>query len=236
MSASDFLPEPLPGNPLPLFTTWFRQARERATQPNPDAMVLATSDANNVPSARVVLCKLLAESDGYVVFFTNYQSRKGRELSAHPRAAAVFHWDALHRQVRLEGPVVRSPVKESDDYFASRALISRIGAWASRQSEPLASRAALAEQVEATTARFGVSLKTSEGKTSEGTASEGTAAEGHVPRPPHWGGHRLWIDTIELWVEGAGRVHDRAIWKRDLGRKDEYSFSAGEWRGTRLNP
>lgn len=231
MSANDFLPEPLPDNPLPLFTSWFREARERAPQPNPDAMVLATSDANNAPSARVVLCKLLAESDGYVVFFTNYQSRKGRELSEHPRAAAVFHWDALHRQVRIEGPVVRSPVKESDDYFASRALISRIGAWASRQSEPLASRATLAEQVEAVAARFGVSLITS-----EVTTSDGTASEGHVPRPPHWGGHRLWIDTIELWVEGTGRVHDRATWKRDLRRKDEYSFSASEWRGTRLNP
>lgn len=221
MSANDFLPEPLPDNPLPLFTSWFRQARERATQPNPDAMVLATSDANNAPSARVVLCKLLAESDGYVVFFTNYQSRKGRELAEHPRAAAVFHWDAMHRQVRIEGPVVRSPLQESDDYFASRALISRIGAWASQQSQPLKSRAALAEQVEAAAARFGVSP---------------TASDGHVPRPPHWGGHRLWIDTIELWVEGAGRVHDRAIWTRELSRKDEYSFSAGQWHGTRLNP
>ena len=221
MSANDFLPEPLPDNPLPLFTSWFRQARERATQPNPDAMVLATSDTNNTPSARVVLCKLLAESEGYVVFFTNYQSRKGRELTAHPRAAAVFHWDALHRQVRIEGPVVRSPLQESDDYFASRALISRIGAWASQQSQPLKSRAALGEQVEATAARFGVSA---------------TASDGHVPRPPHWGGHRLWIDMIELWVEGAGRVHDRAIWTRELSRQDEHSFSAGKWHGTRLNP
>lgn len=221
MSANDFLPEPLPDNPLPLFASWFRQARERATQPNPDAMVLATSDAHNAPSARVVLCKLLAEPDGYVVFFTNYESRKGRELSVHPRAAAVFHWDALQRQVRIEGPVVRSPAQESDDYFASRALISRIGAWASQQSEPLKSRATLAEQVDAAAARFGVSP---------------SAADGLIPRPPHWGGHRLWIDTIELWVEGAGRVHDRAVWTRELSRKDEYSFSAGQWRGTRLNP
>lgn len=221
MAANDFLPEPLPDNPLPLFASWFHDARKRATQPNPDAMVLATSDANNAPSARVVLCKLLAETDGYVVFFTNYQSRKGRELAVHPRAAAVFHWDALHRQVRIEGPVVRSPVEESDDYFASRALPSRIGAWASQQSEPLTSRAALAEQVRAAATRFGVPP---------------SATEGHVPRPSYWGGHRLWIDTIELWVEGPGRVHDRAIWKRDLNRKDEYSFNAGAWRATRLNP
>lgn len=221
MSANDFLPEPLPASPLPLFANWFRQARERATQPNPDAMVLATSDGNNAPSARVVLCKLLAEADGYVVFFTNYQSRKGRELAAHPRAAAVFHWDALHRQVRIEGLVVRSPIQESDDYFASRALISRISAWASQQSERLASRAALAAQVQAAEARFGVSS---------------AATEGHVPRPPHWGGYRLWIDTLELWVEAPGRIHDRAVWQRTLTPGDEYSFSASDWIGTRLNP
>ena len=99
------------------------------------------------PSARVVLCKRLVGDAGYVVFFTNYESRKGRELAAAPRAAAVFHWDALHRQVRIEGPVVRSPAAESDQYFASRALDSRIGAWASQQSEPLASRAALPASV-----------------------------------------------------------------------------------------
>lgn len=221
MSANDFLPEPLPANPMPLFASWFRQARERATQPNPNAMVLATSDTNNAPSARVVLCKLLAETDGYVVFFSNYQSRKGRELATHPRAAAVFHWDALHRQVRLEGPVVRSPFRESDDYFAGRALISRIGAWASPQSEPLASRAALAAQVQAAAARLGVSS---------------SASEGHVPRPPHWGGHRLWIDTLELWVEGPGRIHDRAVWQRTLTPRDEHSFSGSGWSRTRLNP
>jgi pyridoxamine 5'-phosphate oxidase len=132
----------------------------------------------------------------------------------------VFHWDTLHRQVRLEGPVVRSPAPESDQYFASRAFESRIGAWASLQSEPLASRAALTEQVKSVKERLGLSQ----------------ATEGNVPRPPHWGGIRLWIDTIELWAEGAGRIHDRAHWQRTLTRKDEFSFSGGPWRGTRLNP
>src|SRR4051794_35517077 len=103
------LPELLPANPLPVFATWFSDARQRRVQPNPDAMVLATSDDAGNPSARVVLCKQFAVDAGYVVFFTNYESRKGRELSAHPRAAAVFHWDTLHRQVRIEGPVIRSP-------------------------------------------------------------------------------------------------------------------------------
>jgi len=220
MSQNDFLPEPLPETPLPLFGAWLREARERATQPNPDAMILATVDADSNPSARVVLCKRLDDL-GYIVFFTNYESRKGQDLTHRPRAAAVIHWDALHRQVRIEGPVVRSPLTESDEYFRSRALASRIGAWASQQSQPLASRAMLAEQVAQATVRLGIPPD---------------SHEGEVPRPPHWGGFRLWIDTLELWVEGPGRIHDRARWQRDLARRDAFSFDTGPWRATRLNP
>lgn len=183
-------------------------------------MVLATVGDDGAPSARVVLCKRLAAEAGFVVFFTNYKSRKGRDLAAHPRAAAVFHWDALHRQVRIEGPVLRSPAPESDQYFASRAFESRIGAWASRQSEPLASRETLVDQVRKVTGKLGLE----------------SATEGAVPRPPHWGGLRLWIDNIELWSEGAGRIHDRARWQRTLTPNDEFTFSAGAWSGSRLNP
>src|SRR5688500_11354141 len=147
MAADELLPDPLPADPLPTFATWFSDARARNVQPNPDAMVLATVGDNEAPSARVVLCKRLVADQGFVVFFTNYDSRKGRDLAAHPRAAAVFHWDTMHRQVRLEGPVVRSPAPESDQYFASRAFESRVGAWASAQSEALASRTALVEKV-----------------------------------------------------------------------------------------
>ena len=217
---NDFLPEPLPDSPLELFTGWFAEARARAVQPNPDAMVLATVGANSHPSARVVLCKRIDPS-GYLVFFTNYDSRKGRELSGHPRAAAVLHWDAMHRQVRIEGPVVRSPLEESDEYFASRALASRVGAWASRQSEPLASRATLAEEVAKVAQRFGI---------------DPVAQTGHVPRPPNWGGYRLWIDRLELWVEGPGRIHDRAAWSRELRANGEFTFAPGPWQATRLNP
>ncbi|HWK52278.1 MAG TPA: pyridoxamine 5'-phosphate oxidase [Steroidobacter sp.] len=220
MAADELLPEPLPADPLPMFATWFSDARARNVQPNPDAMVVATVGENSAPSARVVLCKRLVPDQGFVVFFTNYDSRKGRELAEHPRAAAVFHWDTLHRQVRLEGPIVMSPAPESDQYFASRAFESRVGAWASAQSEPLASRATLVEQVQAVKERLGL-MKTHEGE---------------VPRPPHWGGFRLWIDSIELWAEGAGRIHERARWQRTLTKKDEFSFSAGPWTGTRLNP
>jgi pyridoxamine 5'-phosphate oxidase len=221
MPATEFLPEPLPPDPMTLFAAWFAEAARVRAQPNPDAMVLATVDADRQPSARVVLCKRLVAETGYVVFFTNYRSRKARELTSRSRAAGVLHWDALHRQVRIEGPVVLSPDAESDEYFASRPLDSRLGAWASAQSEPLASRATLAEQVRAAALRFGVAPD---------------AATAEIPRPPHWGGYRLWVDALELWVEGPGRVHDRAVWRRDLVASDPFSFSAGPWRSTRLNP
>ena len=220
MSSDATLPEPLPADPMPLFQEWFRDAAARRMQPNPDAMVMATVASNGEPSARVVLCKRIGDA-GYVVFFTNYQSRKGRELAARPRAAAVFHWDALHRQVRIEGPIVQSPAAESDQYFASRALDSRIAACASAQSEPLESRDALQQRVHELRARLGIAAG---------------ATSGNVPRPSHWGGYRLWIEKIELWSEGASRIHDRAVWTRSLQEADEFSFAGGPWRSTRLNP
>lgn len=221
MLPDQFLPDILPDNPLSLFVEWFKDARRYAQQPNPDAMVLATVGDDERPAARVVLCKHVDEPDGFIVFYTNNLSRKGRELGAHPRAAVVFHWDHLHRQVRIEGPVIRSPTSESDAYFSSRALVSRIGAWASNQSQPLASRAALAAQVNAVEQRFGV---------------QSGDDDADIPRPPDWGGSRLWIDYMELWVEGPGRIHDRAAWQRSLQRRDEFSFSGDAWTATRLNP
>jgi pyridoxamine 5'-phosphate oxidase len=211
---SDFLPSRLPDDPFPLFEEWYRSARDEKVQPNPDAMVLASASSAGHPSARVVLCRRLIADPGYIVFFTNYESRKGLELAANPRAAAVLHWDTLSRQVRLEGRVVRSTDAESDDYFAGRALDSRIGAWASLQSQPLDSRTTLLKRVAAETARFGT----------------------RVPRPPHWGGLRLWPDAVELWVEGPFRVHDRARWTRTLEPAGPHEFTAGPWSATRLFP
>lgn len=221
MSSDHSLPEPLPVDPLPLFASWLNDASERRMQPNPDAMLLATVDGDGHPAARVVLCKRLNAEAGYLAFFTNYESRKGRELSIHPRAAAVFHWDALHRQVRVEGPVIRSPEWESEAYFASRPLDSRVGAWASAQSEPLPSRGALIEKVRQAATRFAI---------------QPGASAGAVPRPPYWGGYRLWIESIELWAEGANRLHDRAVWRRALQRQDSFTLSASTWHSTRLNP
>jgi pyridoxamine 5'-phosphate oxidase len=210
----DPLPAELPPDPLPLFEQWFEDARSRQLQPNPDAMVLATATVDGGPSARVVLLKRLVVDPGYVVFYTNYDSRKGRELEANPRAAAVVHWDALGRQVRLEGTVSVSPPEESDAYFGSRPLDSRIGAWASLQSQPLDARATLLARVAAESARLGAD----------------------VPRPPHWGGYRLWPEAVELWTEGEFRIHDRARWTRKLALESPAAFRGGPWHATRLYP
>ena len=214
MLRSGFLPSTLPADPMPLVHEWYTKARAERAQPNPDAMVVATATPDGRPSARVVLCKHLIVDPGYVVFFTNYDSRKGEELAANPRAAAVFHWDTMTRQVRLEGPILRSPDTESDAYFVTRALDSRLGAWASLQSQPLDSRTTLLKRVAAETARHGT----------------------HVPRPPHWGGYRLWPETVELWIEGSFRVHDRARWSRSLAPAGAHEFTPGAWQSTRLYP
>jgi len=139
----EVLPDLLPPDPLAIVSQWLQDAWAARSQPNANSMVLATSTRDGRPSARVVLCKDIVSPPGYVVFYSNYFSAKGRQLQANPRAAAVMPWDALHRQVRIEGPVTQAAASESDHYFAARAWQSRVGAWASAQSEPLASRAQL---------------------------------------------------------------------------------------------
>jgi len=216
---TELLDDPLPAEPLAIAARWLAQALHEHRQPNPNAMMLATSTRQGVPSARVVLCKEIIVDPGYVVFYTNYLSRKGRELQDNPRAAAVLHFDAQHRQVRIEGVVEHTPQADSDAYFANRALASRVGAWASAQSEPLQSREQLLAAVAAMTSRFGVS-----------------GDDGLVPRPPHWGGYRLWAEAVELWVEGAARIHDRARWVRSLQRARDGQLECGPWSATRLQP
>jgi pyridoxamine 5'-phosphate oxidase len=220
---TELLPEPLPTEPLTLAQNWLAQAWSDRRQPNPNAMVLATATRDCHPSARVVLCKDIQPAPGFVVFYTNYESRKGRELAANARAAVVMHWDHLERQVRIEGLVVKAPDADSDAYFASRAIESRIGAWASQQSQPLASRQQLLDAVDAAAKKLGVNERT-----------EGKALQ--VPRPPHWGGYRLWADSVELWVAGAARIHDRARWTRTLTPRSETQFDTSAWSATRLQP
>ena len=212
---TELLGDPLLADPLTQASDWLAEAWRLRPQPNPNAMALATSSQDGRPSVRIVLCKDIVAQPGYVMFYTNYQSRKSEDLAANPRAAIVLHWDALGRQVRIEGPVRRAPEADSDAYFASRSRDSRIGAWASNQSRPLASRATLLAQVARQALRFAV---------------------GEVPRPAHWGGYRLWAEAVELWVDGPHRIHDRARWTRELRDDGAGGFVPSTWSATRLQP
>jgi pyridoxamine 5'-phosphate oxidase len=181
-------------DPLKLFSEWFERARAHGL-PSPETMTLATATKRGVPSARQVLLRDV--SRGGFVFFTNYESRKARELESNPRAALVMHWEPLGLQVRVEGRVARVSKAESDRYFASRERGRQIGAWASRQSRPIADRETLERQVAEIAARF-------EGKP--------------VPRPPFWGGYRILPERIEFWTLREHRLHDRILYERKSGR------------------
>lgn len=177
------------------------------------AMALATVDPHGRPSARMVICRGFDPVAGWLVFYTDRESEKGKALAAHPRASVVFHWDGHERQVRVDGPVTLAPDADSDAYWNSRPRDARLAAIASDQSKPLGSRAELLAKV----------------------AGAGKRFEGDVPRPPRWGGYRIWVERVELWVGQPFRIHDRACWTRAL-RAGPDGFTGGPWSATRLQP
>lgn len=222
------LPDQLPADPWPTFQSWFDEAVSRKLQPNPNAMTLATVDESGNPAARIVLCRGMDPDAGFIVFYTNYEGGKGRQLARHPHAAAVFHWDHADLQVRITGPVTRSPADESDRYFNTRAPESRLSAWTSQQSEPLATRAELARKLDSVARRFGIDAAAVE-------ADRRRERPLPIPRPPHWGGFRIWANSVELWLGGPGRFHDRAKWTRILNHSGG-GYVGSQWTATRLQP
>jgi pyridoxamine 5'-phosphate oxidase len=190
-------------DPFVIARAWLSEAE--AAEPNdPNAIALSTVDDQGLPNVRMVLLKEV--EDAAFVFYTNYESRKARELDGAGKAAFVMHWKSLRRQIRVRGLVTREDGPQADAYYASRSLKSRLGAWASRQSQPLASRTALMAEVARRTAEFGT----------------------NPPRPPFWGGYRIAPLEIEFWADGAFRLHDRFRWERA-------SVDEG-WNISRLSP
>lgn len=190
-------------DPFEIACKWLDAASE--VEPNdPTAMALATVDENGMPNARMVLLKEIEPSA--FVFYTNYESKKAEELGNSGQAAFVIHWKSIRRQIRVRGLVEREDGPKADAYFATRGLQSRLGAWASKQSQPLSSRGALMAKVAKVTAQHGT----------------------NPPRPPFWGGFRITPLEIEFWADGAHRLHDRFRWRRET--------IDSEWNIQRLNP
>lgn len=201
LTTGDFTEE---NEPFSLFGAWLKEA-EASEINDPNALALATVDADGLPDVRMVLLKEF-DPRGFV-FYTNFESRKGREILGNMKAAMCFHWKTLRRQVRVRGPVEVVSDAEADEYYKTRARGSRIGAWASKQSRPLESRFALEKAVAEYTLKYPL---------------------GDIPRPPHWSGFRIRPTSIEFWKDGAFRLHDRIEFRRDT--------PDGDWSKVRMYP
>jgi pyridoxamine 5'-phosphate oxidase len=196
---------------MPLLDSWLKEAFAEIR--NAHAMTLGTVDAEGRPTARMVICRGIDLRAGWIVFYTDRESAKGKALDVNPYAALVFNWDAHERQARVEGPVTYAPDSDSDAYWNSRPRDARVAAAASNQSRPIESRAAFLAKVEQEAKRGG----------------------DDIPRPKRWGGYRVWAERVELWVGQPARAHDRARWSRALTPQGD-GFSGGAWRSTRLQP
>ncbi|MBT4530851.1 MAG: pyridoxamine 5'-phosphate oxidase [Phycisphaerae bacterium] len=192
-----------PNSPVQSMQEWFDEAHELRPTPNPLATTLSTVSADGIPSSRMVLLKGFNEHGA--VFYTNYESEKANDMKENDAVSLLFHWDDLQRQVRIQGRAEKISAEESDTYFASRAKLSQAGAWASAQSQPLKNRAVLMAKVTALTAKW---------------------IGRNIPRPEHWGGFRVSLDTVELWQGHDGRLHDRI----------RYTCTDGSWDWVRLQP
>lgn len=201
LTTGDFTEE---NEPFALFGSWLKDA-ERSEPNDPSAVAVATVDEHGMPNVRMVLLRRY-DSRGFV-FFTNFESQKGREILGQKKAAMCFHWKSLHRQVRLRGEVEVVSDAEADEYFHTRPVGSRIGAWASKQSRPLESRFALEKAVAEYTARYAI---------------------GEIPRPPYWSGFRIKPLSIEFWHDRKFRLHDRIEFRRDTPE--------GDWQKVRMYP
>ena len=172
------------GNPVLVLKEWLHEARQSKIQPNPNTMSISTVDSMSCPNSRMVLCKEINEDLGYLVFYTNYNSEKSKEIESHNNCSALFHWDPLGYQVRVRGKLIKSPNHESDNYFSTRKVGSQLSAWASNQSDEVENRESLDDQFQKIMKRFNIQDEDLD------------STEIEIPRPDFWGGYRIWINEI----------------------------------------
>jgi len=211
--------------PIDMIAEWLDQAPESGRR-NPLAMALATCSAEGVPAVRMVLAKGFSREAGHITFYSHFASRKGNELLANPQASAVMYWEEFGgRQLRIEGPVTRAPDADADAYYATRPVASQLNAWVSEQSQPLPPDESLTQRLQAKVAEFGLE-----------PGNLDASGPANVPRPPHWGGFQLWVEQVEFWTEGAGRFHDRQVYRRSREALEAGRVDSAVWQLTSLQP
>ena len=212
------------GNPVLVLKEWLHEARQSKIQPNPNSMSISTVDSMGCPNSRMVLCKEINEDLGYLVFYTNYNSEKSKEIESHNNCSALFHWDPLGYQVRVRGKLIKSPNDESDNYFSTRKVGRQLSAGASNQSDHVENRESLDDQFQKIMKRFNIQDEDLD------------STEIEIPRPDFWGGYRIWINEIELWLNQSERFHDRLSFKRDLVKTSSGFNAENNWVVKRLQP